>query len=304
MPCASRAASARRTETDKHNEKSDAMIQPTGKLSPETERDLERLTEAVARHGSMIVAYSGGVDSALLAYVAHRVLGEDMLAVTGVSPSFASRDAEHAAGFLERHAIPSEAVRPDEMDNPGYRANGPDRCFFCKEALFVAIDALASRSRFAVVAYGANSDDAHDHRPGARSASDRRVAAPLSEAGLTKAAVRALARGLGLDLWDRPAAPCLASRIPYHTAVTEDRLHQVERAEHVLDCLGFAERRVRHHGDVARVELPLPAHARALEPAVWQEIENGIRAAGFNQVELEADGLRSGRLNDALGRPA
>jgi uncharacterized protein len=282
------------------------MIQPAGDLSPESARDLERLTRAVERHGSMIVAYSGGVDSALLAYVAHRVLGDDMLAVTGVSPSFASRDAEHAAGFLERHAIPSEPVQPDEMKNPDYRANGPDRCFFCKEALFVAIDALPSRDRFAVVAYGANLDDGDDHRPGARSASRRGVAAPLSEAGLSKASVRALARGLGLEVWDRPAAPCLASRIPYHTAVTGERLRQVERAEQVLDHLGFIEHRVRHYGETARVELPLPAHACAREPGVWKEIENGIRAAGFKVVELEADGLRSGRLNDVLGgeRPA
>jgi uncharacterized protein len=278
------------------------MIRRGERLSADCGHALARLEAAIRRHASMIVAYSGGVDSALLAWVAHRVLGDRMLAVTGVSPSFAARDAEHAAGFLERHGIPSAPVRPGEMDNPGYRANGPDRCFFCKEALFEAIDALPVRDRFDVVAYGANLDDADDHRPGARSAASREVAAPLSEAGLNKASVRALARDLGLEVWDRPASPCLASRIPYHTAVTPARLRQVEAAEAVLDRMGFSERRVRHHGTRARVELPVPDHARARQR--WREIEAGIRETGFESVELEEDGLRSGRLNDALGDPS
>jgi uncharacterized protein len=263
---------------------------------------LERLAGVIADYESMVVACSGGVDSALLARVASDVLGERMIAAIGVSASLADRELRDARAFFETHAIAWIELAPGEMNDPRYRANGPDRCFFCKEALFDAIAAHPSTSAFAVVAYGANLDDGDDYRPGAQSASNRGVVAPLARAGFTKAMVRSAARTLSLEVWDKPAAPCLASRIPYATEVTPERLRRIEAAEVVLDRLGFRERRVRLDGGTAHVELPLADHGRATRADVWPQIEKGIRAAGFADVVLVSDGLRSGRLNDALGR--
>ena len=276
------------------------MIQRQPHSSREVEDHLDRLRRAIGAHPSMAVAYSGGVDSGLLAYMAHQTLGDSMLAVIGVSPSLATSEERAALTFLERHGIPYARVHPGEVDDPRYRANGPDRCFFCKEALFRVVETCPETASFQVVAYGANTDDRNDHRPGARSASQRGVVAPLADAGLDKQMVRAIARALSLELWDKPAAPCLASRIPYHSEVTPEKLRQIETAEAVLDALGFCERRVRHYGDTARLEVPIDEHPRMRQPEVWRRIENGIHAAGFKRVELTPDGLRSGRLNDAL----
>jgi uncharacterized protein len=248
----------------------------------------------------MVVAYSGGVDSGLLAWVAHRVLGEDMRCVIGISPSLSQREERAAIEFLHQHQIPYERIETREMEQDGYRANAPDRCFFCKNELFERIESSPLSRRFGRVAYGANMDDRSDHRPGARAALEHGVVSPLIEAGFDKALVRRTARALGLVLWDKPAAPCLASRIPYYSEVTPEKLRQVDEAEVVLKDLGFVECRVRHHGDVARVELPLRDLPRAREARTWTIIENGIRGAGFKQVDLEPDGLRSGRLNDAI----
>jgi len=262
--------------------------------------DLGRLCDVIAAHGPMTVAFSGGVDSGLLAYVAHRVLGAGMQCVVGLSASFAGSEERDAMGFLERHGIPYTCVETREMDDPAYRANGPDRCYLCKRELFARIAASPEAARFPRVAYGANADDLSDFRPGARAAAEGGVVAPLAEAGFDKAHIRATALALGLALWDKPAAPCLASRIPYFTAVTPQRLRRVEEAEDALATLGFRSRRVRDHGELARLELPLEDHARARSAATWGEIENRLRAAGYERVELVADGLRSGRLNEAL----
>ncbi len=272
------------------------------RLTPETAADLGRLEETIAAHGPMVVAYSGGVDSGLLAFAARRVLGERMLCVIGVSPSLAGGEEAAALAFLDAHHIPYRRIRTREVDDPRYRANGPDRCYLCKSELFTRIEESPESRAFPVLAYGANADDRTDFRPGARAARERGVAAPLAEAGFTKEAVRRVARELGLALWDKPASPCLASRIPYHTEVTPEKLEQIDRAEAALKAMGFGDCRVRHHGATARIEVPAEEIARLDEPDVRERVEAGVRAAGFDRIEVEPDGLRSGRLNAALRR--
>lgn len=276
---------------------------PLSGASPEIVAHLERLSSCVRDHGPMVVACSGGVDSGLLAYVAHRVLGGRMSCVIGVSASLASGEEEEAIAFLQGHGIPFVCVPTHEIEDPRYRANGPDRCYFCKSELFARIEAAPESRRFPVLAYGANADDRFDHRPGARAAEERGVVAPLAEAGFTKDIVRRTARALGLVLAEKPASPCLASRIPYHSAVTEEKLRQIDVAETVLKRHGFSVCRVRHHGDIARIEIPIDDHARLRGEHTWRDVEGAIRAAGFARIEVVVDGFRSGRLNDAL-RPS
>lgn len=260
--------------------------------------NLQALEAIIARHGPMTVAFSGGVDSALLAFVASRVHGKDMICAIGFSPSLAAAEAHDAIRFLETHGIPFATVETHEMEDPRYRANAPDRCFFCKDELFSRIAADPECRRFPVIAYGANSDDAFDHRPGATAADTHGVVAPLAEAGLAKDAIRRLAHAYGLDVWDKPAAPCLASRIPYASEVNDRKLRQVEEAEAVLKANGFRICRVRHFGETARVEVPLTDHTRAR--GLWKALDRAIRDVGFDVVELDAEGFRSGRLNDAV----
>lgn len=269
-------------------------------LSQELIPYLRRLETVLENHRPLVVAFSGGVDSALLAYAAHQVLGADMKCVIAVSPSLARTEEKDAAGFLEKHGIPFLRIDTREMENDGYRANTADRCYYCKSELFSTIENEALESERGWIAYGANVDDLSDHRPGARAAAEKRVIAPLVEAGYTKDVIRRTAREFGLDVWDKPAAPCLASRIPYDSEVTTEKLRQVEAAESVLRQEGFRVCRVRHHGGLARVEVPLADHARLTAGEVWERVVEGIKAAGFLRVELEADGFRSGRLNDAL----
>jgi uncharacterized protein len=269
-------------------------------LPPDLARPYDRLKSVISGYGPMAVAFSGGVDSALLAYAAREVLGDDMVCVIAVSPSLGEREYKSAVRFLEHHHIPFERFHTREMEDERYRANGPDRCYFCKSELFGAIKRAASLQRFPRIAYGANVDDAGDHRPGARAAAELDVVAPLQEAGFGKQLIRDTARGLGLDLWDKPAAPCLASRVPYHSEVTPEKLRQIERAEAVLKDAGFRVCRVRHHGELARIEVPAEDRDQLREPSVWDRVESGVLDAGFSSVEIEADGFRSGRLNDVL----
>ncbi|GMA38152.1 ATP-binding protein [Mobilicoccus caccae] len=243
------------------------------------------------------VAFSGGVDSSVLLAVAVRALGpENVVAILGVSPSLAADERTAAHGVADFIGCPVVEVRTHEGDNPAYVANGPDRCFHCKDELFTRIDdELVADQRLDAVAYGENADDARrPDRPGSRAATEHRVLRPLAEAGLTKADVRELARALRLPCADKPAAPCLASRIPHHEPVTPTRLAQVETAERVLRECGFTDGRVRHHGDVARVELRTEDLPSAVTPEVSQRLTAGIRAAGFRFVALDLDGIQSG----------
>jgi uncharacterized protein len=250
--------------------------------------------------GSVMVAYSGGVDSAFLAATAHRVLGTNMLAVLADSPSLARRDKEAACAFAQSLAMPLEIIATEELDRPDYARNDANRCFHCKDELFVVMEKLAEKSAFARIAYGMNADDTRDFRPGQRAAAQHAVLAPLADAGLTKAEVRALARAAAYPMWDRPAAPCLSSRVEYGRAVTRAVLEQVENAEESLRALGFREFRVRHHGDLARVEIARTELAGALSLERMDKITAALKQTGYLYVTLDCTGFRSGSMNAIL----
>jgi uncharacterized protein len=256
-----------------------------------------RVAAAIGSPARLGVAFSGGVDSSVLLALAVRALGADRtLAILGVSPSLA-RDERAAAHAVAAHiGVPLVEVTTHEGDVAAYRANGPDRCFHCKDELFTRIsDEVAAHYGVTAVAYGENADDARrPDRPGGAAATDHAVLRPLATAGAGKAEVRALARALGLPSADKPAAPCLASRIPHFEEVTPEKLRQVDAAERAVRSLGFADCRVRHHGDVARVELPEEDLPRAVSPAVRQELNRLVRAAGFRFVALDVAGIQSG----------
>jgi uncharacterized protein len=262
----------------------------------------DRLAEELGRLGPVVVALSGGVDSSLLAVAAREVLGpEQVVAATAVSPSLAFEELLGAARLCARHGLSWRQVATFELEDPQYRANQADRCARCKEALLSGLAPLA-RARGATVVLGVTKDDLGDYRPGQQAAAALGARFPLMDAGLGKMEVRVLARELGLEVWDKPAAPCLASRLPYGTPVTLGRLAAVERAERGLRALGFAEVRVRHHGDLARVELPPADLARAV--TARSAVVDAVQAAGFRDVTLDLQGLRSGNLNAALGLAA
>jgi uncharacterized protein len=250
--------------------------------------------------GSLMVAYSGGVDSAFLAATAHRVLGSRMLAVLADSPSLARRDMEQACAFASGLRMPLRVVATEELDRPEYARNDANRCFHCKDELFATMEALGAKLGFARIAYGMNADDTRDYRPGQRAAEEHAVLAPLAEAGLTKQEVRALAKAAGYALWDRPAAPCLSSRVEYGRAVTREVLQQVEKAEESLRQLGFRELRVRHHGELARVEIARAELPRALVMEMLDSISKALKEAGFQYVTLDCTGFRSGSMNAIL----
>lgn len=264
-----------------------------------TER-LRELEERLRALGSVMVAYSGGVDSAFLAATAHRILGDRMLAVLADSPSLARHDMEQAKAFAEAHGIPLRVIQTEELDKPEYQRNDANRCFHCKTELFEGVKKLGAALGFAQIAYGMNADDRRDYRPGQRAAEQHEVLAPLAEAGLTKQEIRALARAAGYTLWDRPAAPCLSSRVEYGRPVTRAVLEQVERAEESLRQLGFREFRVRHHGELARVEIARAELSRALSLEMMDRISAELRGVGFQYVTLDCAGFRSGSLNAVL----
>jgi pyridinium-3,5-biscarboxylic acid mononucleotide sulfurtransferase len=250
--------------------------------------------------GRLLVAYSGGVDSAYLAWAAHRALGSDMLAVIADSPSLARTHLNDAIAFANEQGIPLEVVSTSELDRPEYARNDGQRCFQCKDELFVVMEKLRAERRFDAIAYGVNLDDQSDFRPGQQAAKLHHVAAPLLKAGLTKQEIRELARQAGLRIWDKPTSACLSSRIEYGRPVTREALDMVERGEDAVRALGFRQFRVRHHGDIVRIEIAREEFERALSPAMAAEFTAIFKALGFKFVTLDLEGFRSGSMNALL----
>jgi uncharacterized protein len=259
-----------------------------------------RLREALAGLGSVIVAFSGGTDSAYLAWAATSVLGSAAHCVTADSPSYPSRHRAIAQRLARDFSLHHEFIVTGEMEKPEYRANEPDRCYYCKQELFTQLNALARERGIAAVLDGANADDRGDYRPGRKAARELGVRSPLDDADLSKAEIRELSRRAGLPTWDEPASACLSSRIPYHSEVTREKLAMIERAEDALIALGFRICRVRHHGEVARLELGPDEMARAFEPATRDAIVRELKAIGYRYITLDLQGYRMGSLNEGV----
>lgn len=269
-------------------------------LSPELEQKRESLYSHLQSLGKLLVAYSGGVDSAYLAWAAFQVLGDKMLAVIADSPSLARAQMRDASAFAEECQFPLKTLRTDELENENYYRNDSMRCFHCKDELFGVMERFRDEHGFASVAYGVNSDDQGDWRPGQKAAAQHGVAAPLLQAGLTKNDIRTLAAAAGLRVWNKAASACLSSRIEYGRTVTREALEQVEKAEDLFRESGFRQFRVRHHGDIARIEIAREELGNALDLAFFERITKALKELGFKYVTLDMEGFRSGSMNAVL----
>lgn len=263
----------------------------------EKREQLERILRGLGR---LLVAYSGGVDSAFLAWAAHRALGPQMRAIIADSPSLARTHLQDAMAFAGEHGIPLEVLSTAELDRPGYARNDAARCFHCKDELFGVMEQYRAAHGFDAIAYGVNLDDQGDFRPGQQAAQQHRVAAPLLEAGLDKAEIRELARAAGLRVWDKPASACLSSRVEYGRPVTREVLAVIEHGEDELRALGFRQFRVRHHGETVRLEIAPEELPRALTPHMAAAFTRIFKALGYTYVTLDLEGFRSGSMNAVL----
>jgi pyridinium-3,5-biscarboxylic acid mononucleotide sulfurtransferase len=272
------------------------MQEPESKLAAKA----SQLQAILRQSGRLLVAYSGGIDSAYLAWAAHRELGNNMLAVIADSPSLARTQLKDALAFAQEQGIPVEVLSTSELDRPEYARNDGQRCFQCKDELFTVMEDVRASRDFETIAYGVNFDDQGDFRPGQAAARQHHVAAPLLDAGLTKQEIRTLARNADLRIWDKPASACLSSRIEYGRAVTREALDVVERGEDAIRALGFRQFRVRHHGDIVRIEIDRAELPRALDPAMAAQFTAIFKELGFKFVTLDLEGFRSGSMNALL----
>lgn len=260
----------------------------------------DALFASLRRAGRLLVAFSGGVDSSYLAWAARQALGDDCLAVTAVSPSYPDSHREVAEAVVAEFSIPHRFVETHEMERAAYRANASDRCYHCKSELFETMDRLQGELGYASVAYGVNTDDTGDFRPGHRAADEHGVLSPFLDVSLSKQEIRDLSRAAGLPTADLPASACLSSRLPYGTEVTVERLAQVEQGEAALRALGFEQVRLRHHGELARIEIDPAELGRALDPEMAERLVQAIKPLGFRYVALDLEGYRTGSLNEVL----